>query len=516
MRQLVRGSFIFLAAMVVLVTGASGARKAATVKTSSGGLDTAIFYTPLSSNADTATALERIQAAGAKYVAIHVYWSNIAPSGTTKPDGFQASDPTDPHYRWADADNEIKAAVAAGLKPMLFITKAPDWAEGSGRGTAATGTYKPSASELATFVTAAATRYSGSFDGLPRVQYWAVWNEPNLNTFLSPQAVKKKAFSPNWYRSMLNAATDAIHGVNSSNVVIAGETAPFGSASATRDATMPIAFMENVLCVKEKKSVKKVVNKKTHKTTKVVTYSYKSACKTKTKFDVWAHHPYTQGGPTTKAKLHGNASLGDMGEMRSVLNAALKANHVVSSQKPRLWVTEFSWDSKPPDPKGVPIGLETRWVSQMLYEMYSSGVSLVTWFLLRDEPLESSRFQSGLYYAGSGGISSDRAKTTLRAFRFPFVAMPETVNGKTKVALWGRTPTSKSGKVVIERKSGSKWKKVKTLSANSYGIFKARIAKPANTKYLRARLSDGSDQSAEFALATPKKSWKGKVFGVNT
>jgi hypothetical protein len=357
-------------------------------------------------------------------------------------------------------------------------------------------------------VTAAATRYSGNSSGLPRVQYWEIWNEPNLNTFLNPQVVKKKAFSPNWYRSMLNAAADAIHGVNSNNVVIGGETAPFGIASATRSATTPITFMEKMLCVKEKK----VVNKKT----KAVTYSYKSACKTKTKFDVWSHHPYTQGGPTMKSKNHGNVSLGNMGEMRSVLNAAIKAHHVVSNQKVRLWVTEFSWDSKPPDPGGVPIALETRWVSQMLYQMWGSGVSLVTWFLLSDQPYESSRWQSGLYYLGSGGVSSDRTKPILRAFRFPFVAMPQTVKGKKTVTLWGRTPAGKSGRVVIERKSGSKWKKVKTLSANGSGIFKARIAKPANTKSLRARLSNGSDQSAGFALTAPKKSWKGRVFGANT
>src|SRR5664280_3355669 len=432
MRKLVRGSVILLAAMVVLATGASGARKMATVKASSGALNTAIFFTPLSSNADNATELKRIQAAGAKYTAIHVYWRDIAPSGTSKPAGFQAGDPADSNYRWASTDNQVKNAVAAGLAPMLFITKAPAWAEGSsGRGSALAGTYKPSRSELAKFVTAAATRYSGSFDGLPRVQYWEIWNEPNLNTFLDPQVVKKKAFAPAWYRSMLNAAANAIHEVKASNVVIGGETAPSGFITANRTQNRTIAFVVNVLCIKEKK----VVSKKT----KAVTYTYKSACKTKTKFDVWSHHPYTSGGPTKRAGLHGNASLGDMGEMRSVLNAAIKANHVVSSQKVRLWVTEFSWDSKPPDPKAVPIALETRWVSQMLYQMWGSGVSLVNWFILRDQPLESSLYQSGLYYAGSS-ISSDRAKPVLRAFRFPFVAFPQ-IGSKSVVPLCVRTPT---------------------------------------------------------------------------
>ncbi|HEY4977310.1 MAG TPA: hypothetical protein VII05_08200, partial [Gaiellaceae bacterium] len=352
--------------------------------------------------------------------------------------------------------------------------------------------------------TATATRYSGSFEDLPRVQYWAIWNEPNLNNFLAPQTANRKAFAPGWYRSMLNAAADALHAVQTNNVVIGGETAPFGVGSANRTATKPLVFMEKVLCVSEKK----VVNKKTKK----ITYTYKSACKTKTKFDVWSHHPYTQGDPTTRARLHGNVSLGDMGDMRTVLNTAIKANHIVSKQKVRLWVTEFSWDSKPPDPKGVPISLETRWVSQTLYQMWSSGVSLVTWFILRDQPLATSYWQSGLYYSGAK-ISSDRAKPVLRAFRFPFVALPQTSKRKSTVLLWGRTPTSSGGSVLIERKSGSKWKRVTSLNANRYGIFKASIAKPANTVYLRARLASGSDQSAAFSLEAPKKPWKGCVWG---
>ena len=494
-------------AVVVVATSASGARKVALARAATGAMETGVGFTPLSSDADNATELERIRAAGAKYVEIRIDWSSVAPSGSTTPAGFQPKDPADPNYDWDHYDEQIKAAVAAGLKPFVDISAAPLWAEGSGRGSAAAGSYKPSPSALANFATAAAKRYGGSYEGLPQVQYWAIWNEPNLNTFLSPQTVNKKAFAPGWYRSMLNAAANALHAVHANNVVIGGETSPFGVGSTSRVATKPLVFLEKVLCVAEKK----VVNKRTRK----ATYTYKSSCKTKTKVDVWSHHPYTQGGPTIRARVHGNVSLGDMGDMRTVLNTAIKANHVASRGKIRFWVTEFSWDSKPPDPKGVPISLETRWVSQALYRMWNSGVSLVNWFILRDEPLSTSYWQSGLYYLGSGGISSDKAKPVLRAFRFPFVALPQTVKGRSTVLLWGRTPTSKAGSVLIERKSGSAWKRVKRLNANSHGIFKSSIAKPAKTTFLRARLANGSDQSVEFSLVAPKKSWAGNPFGTS-
>jgi hypothetical protein len=506
MRQLVRGSTLLLAAVVVVVlaAGASSARKVATLKASTGALETGVGFVSFGNTTDNATELEHMAKAGAKYVTLRLAWSIIAPSGSTAPAGFNPRDPADPNYNWAGVDAEVKAITSAGLKPILVFSSAPTWAESPGS-SYAPGTYKPIPSALADFYTAAATRYSGSFENLPRVQYWSVWNEPNLGAYLNPQMVKGKEYSPGWYRSMLNASADAIHAVHADNVVIAGETSPFGVIIANSRSSPPLVFMEKVLCISEKK----VVNKRT----KAVTYTYQSACKNKAKFDVWSHHPYSQSGPTWKAQVHGDASLGDMDTMRQVLNAAIKAQHVVSSRSVRLWVTEFSWDSKPPDPKAVPISMETRWVSEAMYRLWSSGVSLLTWFILDDYPLESYYWQSGLYYDSPDGPSFDKPKPILRAFRFPFVVLKQTVNGKTTMLLWGRTPTSEPGSVIVEGQSGSKWKRVKTLNANRYGIFQIRIALPARTSSFRARLANGSDQSAAFAVAGPKRPWKGCVWG---
>jgi hypothetical protein len=183
----------------------------------------------------------------------------------------------------------------------------------------------------------------------------------------------------------------------------------------------------------------------------------------------------------------------------------------VSKQKRiQLWINEFSWESNPPDPGGVPVRLEARWVSQALYQAWKAGVSLFTWYNIRDEPISSSVAQAGLYYRNENGIASDRAKPALRAFRFPFIALRQP---KNKVFLWGRTPTSTAGSVLIERKSGAKWKRVKKLEANRYGIFKARIDEPAKTTYLRARLASDRDLSVPFSLKTPKKTWAGCVWG---
>jgi hypothetical protein len=108
-----------------------------------------------------------------------------------------------------------------------------------------------------------------------------------------------------------------------------------------------------------------------------------------------------------------NISIPDLPQVQRLLGASWAAHHIVAARRPPLWVTEFSWDTKPPDPKAVPVRLQARWVSEGLYRMWSDGVSVVTWFQLQDDPMSKSDFQSGLYFV------SGRAKPALRAFRFP-------------------------------------------------------------------------------------------------
>jgi len=457
----------------------------------------------VSDDAQNAIQLDRIRAAGAKIARIYVYWRNVAPAQPALP-----RDPADAAYNWANIDKMVTDISAHGLQAMVTFLGAPAWAEGSGRGTYLQGTYKPSPTALADFAYATALRYGGSYSGLPRVRYWEVWNEPNLNQYLSPQTVNgRKPFAANWYRTMLNAEADQLHAVHSDNVVIAGETAPFGGSpgAGERSRTMPLFFMEQVLCLSD-------------------TAKHPSVCKSTTKFDVWAHHPYTEGGPTKKAYIHGDVSLGDMGNVRTVLNAAISAKHVVSSQAVRLWVTEFSWDTSPPDPKGVAAAVEARWVSQAIYELVQDGVSGFTWFTLRDQSFPSSYYQSGLYYLGAKdhdpGISLDVAKPALRSFRFPFVAFPGAA--KNTVSFWGRLPSSAAGKVLIESNKSNAttgWKLVQKPTANGAGVFKGGFTKPAKATYFRARLANGSDTSTAFALTLPSGAawhWTGCAFGTCT
>jgi hypothetical protein len=431
-----------------------------------GPIQTAVYVQSGDIPADDTAAnafFERIKDSGATAVRLTVSWKNIAPA--ERPAGFHPKDPADTAYDWTYADRAISLAAGNGLTPLVNVLLAPTWAE---KGSKGHGNRNVIPAALGDFATAITARYAGSFEGLPRVRYWMVWNEPNLSTYLTPQVSGKKLVGAARYRSMVNAFAGAAHTVARDNVVVAGLVAPF----TFRNDPGPLKFMEAVLCMSHGAHPK-------------------PTCSAKTKFDIWAVNPYTSGGPRHHALKDTDLSLGDLPRAKRLLTAAVKAHHVVSTRPIQFWITEFSWDSKPPDSQGVPLQLEAQWVSEALFRAWQAGVSMFTWFLLRDD-LPPSPYQSGLYF------HSWKAKPALTAFRFPFVALRHA----RSVYVWGRTPGGKPATAVIERKSGGAWKRVAAVKANGAGVFSRTLPlRLRSSASMRARISGAT--SIAFPLKLP-------------
>ena len=427
------------------------------------------------SGADATLVANRLRAAGASGMRVLLNWREVAPANPSS--GFDASNPGDPQYRWAKFEGEVRAAAAAGLSPIVVIRSAPDWAEANGPGK--DGTVAPDPNQFARFAHAAATRYSGGFQGLPRIRYWQPWNEPNHFGFLNPQG---GLAAVGHYRLLVNAFADAVHAVRADNAVIAGGMAPFRNDAGDALVIAPLAFMRELLCVSGGRHPK-------------------ATCDTRIKFDIWSHHPYTSGNPTHVAANPDDASISALPQMRRMLSAATRSGHIVSGGPVRFWVTEFAWDSNPPDPNGVPERLRSRWIAEALYRMWRAGVSMVTWYKLRDDATEGrphpATFECGLYYR-CGSISCDRAKPSLQAFRFPFVAF----RSGRRVYVWGRTPTSKPARVIVQQRVGRRWKRLGRLRANRYGIFSRRIRTSRRGK-LRALMAKSGEGSISFSLRRP-------------
>lgn len=470
---------ITLAACLVVLAYLAGTATAARP------LQTAIHEPQASfASADHSVFFDRIAASGSTAVRIWLEWRSAARTRPASP-----ADPNDPAYSWSTVDRDVAAARARELRVLLTIYEAPTWAQRGSEGRA--GSVNPDPVQLGMFAEAAAVRYRG------QVRDWEIWNEPNLGYFLSPQYDEAgRSVAPGLYRELVNAAAAALHAVDARNRVVAGATAPFGLEGVNH---APLDFMRKVLCLSRKN---------------------RPTCLARTELDAWSHHPYTEGGPTTHALGPDNVSFGDLAEMRRLLRAAERADRIVSSRSPALWITEFSWDTQGPDSRGVRHRLHARWASEALYRAWQSGVTLVTWWLLRDRPFPENLGQSGFYFCGAASLADEQScwgspaggdapKRSLRAFRFPFVAFVR--NGR--VFVWGRTPAGVPARVRIERKIGLRWRRVGTLSTTRYGLFSRTMRSSARRGYFRARLGTG-EASVPFSLVRPReRRLGGLVFG---
>jgi len=395
-------------------------------------------------------AFDNAKRAGASIVQTPLRWASVAPD--KQPAGWNPADPADPNYDWEFIDQWVSRAVAAGLTPVLQIRGTPLWAQRCHTGETDVPC-DPDPAALATFATAAAKRYSGSFAGLPHVTYWQGLNEPNLSLFFAPQYEGNKPVSPHLYRALINAFYAAIKAVDPSNLVIA---AGLGPIAVPKYTIGPMRFTRELLCMKGHNHPRPTAGD----------------CEGGVHFDIFDMHPYTTGGPTHKGGIN-DVELGDLAKLKTLLAAADRAGRIegVFEHTP-LWIMELSWDTNPPDPGGLPMKIESRWIAEALFNSWSLGIEYFFWYSLRDpEPEPNLPFsqtdQGGLYFRGPT-VAQDQPKEILFAFRFPFVSYPR----QKGLFFWGRTPSSDGGRVTIQILKHGHWRKAAVTRADSAGIFR--------------------------------------------
>lgn len=414
-----------------------------------------------------------------------VYWSRLVPGGQVKPAGFDARDPADPGYDWAEVDAFVRQATALGAQPLLVTLDAPNWAEGlnekdrhagNNEGGVPEGSYRPNPPDVGDFHHALARRYDGTFPDptnpgqtLPRVRYFQVWNEPNFGEYLTVF----DGGAPEHYALMLNAAYDAIKSAKSSNLVITAGMGPYGFNGHARDVD-PQVFLRRMFCLELRGK------------TRGLRRASKCAGP-RPRFDVLAQHPYTfQGTPTTKAYSPDGGGVGNMPEIRRILDYAVKSRRVLPSGSKALWVTEFSWYSNPPGmivdsggqalELGKPLPVQAAYLSETAYRLWRIGVGAFVWYSLRD----LTRWPGGLYF------DDNRAKPALRAFQFPFYVH----RAKGRLTVWGNLQDGPRSRVAIERRSGRSWRRVAAMRTDQFGVLYGH-ARLGRGRY-RARVLSGA------------------------
>jgi hypothetical protein len=390
---------------------------------------------------------QHVVATGSKLVLKPINWWDVAPKQL--PASWNPEDPADPNYKWHFYDVWVSNALAAGLTPVLQVRGAPNWAQNCPVPFFNDSPCKPDPTALAAFSKAAAERYSGRFQGLPRVRYWQGLNEPNLSIFFNPQYENGKAVSATLYRTLINSFYTAIKSVDRSNIVIA---AGLGPIAVPKYTIGPMQFTRELLCMNGR-------NRRTA-----------GNCDGGVHFDIFDMHPYTTGGPTHKGGVN-DVELGDIAKLQRLLRAADRQGRIKGKfKRTPLWITELAWDSKPPDPGGLPMRIESQWIAEALYRSWKAGVNNFFWFSLVDFAPEGLPFnaslESGLYF-WAPKLVDQRPKPIIAAFRFPFVAFPR----GDGLLVWGRTPSSRGGRVAIQAQRGKRWRNIGVVRAGANGMF---------------------------------------------
>lgn len=398
------------------------------------------------------TAFQQVRETGARRVHITVRWPWVAPR--QEPASWQPESPADPNYSWTNIDYAVTGAVGAGLIPVLLVNGAPSWAQNCQSPEIAWGgnVCDPDPAALASFTVAATRRYSGHFADLPRVRYWQGLNEPNLSLFFNPQFRRGKPVAPSLYRRLINTFYSAVKSVHPSNLVLAAGLGPIARPHWTIG---PMRFARELLCMRGRWNPKPAGG----------------GCKGGVYFDIFDIHPYTTGGPSHQGKRD-DVQIGDLKKLQALLAAADRAGRIRGQfQRTPLWITEFSWDSKPPDPGGLHMGVLSRWTAEVVYRVWDAGVRHFSWYGLRDSQRNpqmpfSETLESGLYFRGET-VAENRPKPHMYAFRFPLVAYSKPKG----FYFWGRTPNSRGGRVLIQVRQGGGWRKAEVVRADRHGIF---------------------------------------------
>jgi hypothetical protein len=421
-----------------------------------------------------AQALQRIRAAGASVVRIPVEWRYLV--SPRPPPGFRAADPASPAYDFAAVDAAVRDTVAAGLTPLLVVTRAPAFAEAPHRWPYAfPGSWAPSPAAFGAFARAVARRYDGAFPdplapgrALPRVQLYEAWNEPNLARYLEPQWValggRWRAFSPLLYRQLLNAFYAAVKGVEPTNTVIATGVAPNGEPAGVGRMTPP-RFLGTLLCLE----------------------GGRADCPDPPHFDVLAFHPLSFESPDLAARASQDVAISDLAKVTTLLARAERAGTVLPRRRKPVWVTELNWESSPPARGGVPDRLQALWISRALHRLWVAGVSLAEWQFLVD-PYPGVTLATptggtvkvprpaGLYRAvvvhGRSDLAVARPKPFLRGFALPFD--PLRVD-RGHVRVWALLARPGEPVSLQRRVRGGRWWTIARLRADGHGVLNALV-----------------------------------------
>jgi hypothetical protein len=378
-----RAARFALFALVALLAAASAGTVRAATRMPIGFFDDPSFrWSP-----QRAQNLSAAAATGASVIHTTASWPQLAPKRPAN-----AANGDDPAYRLTDLDDLVFQSGIYGLRVMIDISGTPKWANGG----KAPNVMPKRLRDLTTFARMLASRYDGRH-GHGSVSLWSVWNEPNLQLFLTPQFVGKKIVGPSNYAKLYKAAYAGIKAGNPWAKVAIGETSARGRDKPLKGTSATVAPGTFARLLSKVKGLR---------------------------FDAWAHHPY----PTTpnmrplQRVRYPNVTLSTMPQFEKDLK---KWFH----RSVPIWITEYGHETKPGEPRGVTPAVQAAYAKQALgVARKDPNVQMFIWFTFRDS--SGNPWQSGLEQPSGAHKPSYAA----------FSSLARLIDGSVQTVKGGTTP----------------------------------------------------------------------------
>lgn len=470
----------------------------------------------------TARTLDTLKDLGVDRVRVSVFWRSVAPSNEspTRPD-FDAADPAAyPDSAWVPYDRVVREAAARQIAVYFNPTSpAPNWATGTPERPDIDETFNPDAAEFGQFVRALGTRYSGSYLGLPRVDYWGIWNEPNQPGWLTPQWVpapgpgspgRMVEAAPRIYRALFDAAYAALAATgHGSDTILIGETAPKGlNVQGTTRAIKAGRFIRRLYCLNDVLlPLTGTAAEEQGCPTADPTRAFPAAHPGLFAATGYAHHPYELVfSPSRKPTDPDFLTVANTPRLSQLLARAF-ARYGRRGQGPRgavpLYLTEFGYQTNPPDRFGVTPVRQQAYLDEAEYKTAKNpNVRTLSQFLLLDDVDIGRGFQSGLLFRDG------RPKPAFATYRMPVHLPGRRPNRRGRLRVWGMVRAAAPGerpRVTVQARRGSRggWRTVRTVTpAGTRGYLETtvRVGRGAGAVRLVTKIADRRTPGTRPAL----------------
>ncbi len=438
------------------------------------------------SGRDPEAAFAEAKLLGVDMIRVFISWHSVSPNQNSRrrPAGFDVGDPNSAGYQWGIYDALVDRARRHGIK--LLVTLAPPmpfWAsEEPSRCPHRIGGYsnltkscmwKPAPKLFAQFVKAVVRRYgtraAGPYGG--QVALWGLWNEANLEHYLWPQLQRTRLgtidLAAARYRQLWIVGQKAIatYDPPSRNKVLFGDTAAISS---------PMDTLYAALCLDEESRPFKGRLRLLH------------GCGRVKKLPIagLALHPYNNyaiGSVFTRSHTKDSLPMGYLSRAHTLLNRAARYKRIPGGRG--IYVTEFGFQSSPPDPFGDALSANRHAAAINEADRLFFGdsrIKAVAQYELFDVA-DPADFNTGLrFYDGE-------PKPAWAAYRMPLVVTKLKPN---LVEIWGQVrPATGRVRPEITIASGSlKGVSVGRPLTNTAGYYRFRVRRSGAAR-LRYRAS---------------------------